>query len=299
MGVFNILFNKELKTITEEDILQIEKDPVNFESFEIEYKVKFDGDAGELRRDVVQFANGVFEGYIIFGISNDPIQVIGIEKKEVDNLKTILNNLLPQKIDPILTPFPQYQVVSLSKGKYIFIIKIFPKSYGVYGIRLHEDLTNRNYKRYEFYNRMDGSKHQMKIEELVELIESKSRGKKKHLKATIHGNNMISRFNDVFISVQAVNKSERPIIVTSYGINLPEHDYNIFILSTYPKLRLINTPLPCKLEDGESCEAFIERSFFEKMMTDNGYNYPIIVKAYFSTNDGKFYSDKITLNKIK
>jgi hypothetical protein len=293
------MFNKELKDITEVDILQIEKDPINFESFEIEYKVKFDGDAGELRRDVVQFANGVLEGYIIFGISNDPIQVIGIEKKEVDNLKTILNNLLPIKIEPILSPFPQYQIVPLSKGKYIFIIKIFPKSYGVYGIRLHEDLNNRNYRRYEFYQRMDGSKHQMNIEEIVELIESKSRGKKKHLKATIHGSNMISRFDDIFISVKAVNKSERPIIITSYGINLPEHSYNVFISTTHPKLRLINTPLPRKLEDGESCSAFIERLHFEKIIEDEGWKFPIIVKAFFNTNDGTYYSDEITLKKLK
>lgn len=238
-------------------------------------------------------------GYIIFGISNDPIQVIGIEKNEVDILKNILNDVLPKKIDPILSPFPQYQAVPLSNGKYVFIIEIFPKSYGVYGIRVHEDLTNRNYKRYEFYNRMDGSKHQMNIEEIVELIESKSRGKKKHLEAIIHGTGSISNFNDIFISVKAVNKSERPIIIRSYGINLPDYDYNIFISSTHPKLRLINTPLPSKLEDGESCEAFIERSYFEKMMTDEGWNYPIIVKAYFNTNDGAFYSNEITLYKIK
>lgn len=218
-GVSITIYNKELKSITEEDILKIEKEPVNFESFEVEYKERFDGDSGELRRDVVQFANGNVVGHIIFGISNDPIQVIGIEKSEVDILKNILNDVLPKKIDPILSPFPQYQAVPLSNGKYVFIIEIFPKNYGVYGIRLHEDLTNRNYKRYEFYNRMDGSKHQMNIEGLVELIESKSGGKKKYLEVSIHGGAIIGGFDGIFMAVKAVNKSERPIVIKAYGIS--------------------------------------------------------------------------------
>ncbi|KKN17084.1 hypothetical protein LCGC14_0969390 [marine sediment metagenome] len=293
------MFNKEFKDIREEDILQIEKEPANFESFEIEYKLNFNGDGVELRRDVVQFANGVLEGYIIFGISDDPIKVIGIDKNEVDKLKIILNDLISKKIDPILSPFPQYHVVPLTKGNYIFIIKIFPKNYGVYGIRQHEDLNHSNYKRYEFYQRMDGSKHQMNIEEIVELIESKSRSKKKYLAVSIHGNNTISKFNDVFISVKGVNKSKRPIVITSYGINLPNHTFNVFILPTHPKLRLINTSLPCKLEDGESCTAFIERLYFEKIIKDEGFKFPIIVKAFLNTNDGRFYSDEIKLKKLK
>ena len=293
------MFKKELKDITEEDILKIEKDPVNFESFEIEYKERFDGDAGELRRDVIQFGNGNVVGCIIYGISNDPIKVIGIEKSEIDILKNILNDVLPKKIDPILSPFPQYQAVPLSNGKYVFIIEIFPKSYGVYGIRVHEDLTNRNYKRYEFYNRMDGSKHQMNIEELVELIESKSRGKKKHLEVSIHGFFLIGGYDDVFISVKAVNKSERPIVVTSYGISVPEKEKVVYISPLHPELMVLNTKLPIKLEDGESCNAYIDRPSFEEIMKKEGWSYPIQVQGVFTTNDGKYFSEDIILKEIK
>lgn len=63
----------------------------------------------------------------------------------------------------------------MSNEKYVFLIKIIPKEYGIYDIRLQEDLTNRKYKIYEFYKRMDGRKHQINIEEIVDLIESKSR----------------------------------------------------------------------------------------------------------------------------
>ena len=61
------LFEKELKDVNESDLRKMETDPLNFESFQNEYKVTFDGNLPELRRDVVQFANGFEEGYIFLG----------------------------------------------------------------------------------------------------------------------------------------------------------------------------------------------------------------------------------------
>lgn len=214
-------------------------------------------------------------------------------------MKNILNDVLPKKIDPILSPFPKYQAVPLSNGKYVFIIEIYPKSYGVYGIRVHEDLTNRNYKKYEFYNRMDGSKHQMNIEELVELIESKSRGKKKLLEVSIHGGTVIGGYDDVFISIKAVNKSERPIVVKSYGISVPGKEKVVYISPTHPELMFLNTKLPIKLEDGEDCIAYIDRPSFEIIMKKEGWSYPIQVQGVFTTNDGKYFSEDIILKEIK
>lgn len=295
------LFDKDLKEINESDLRKMEADPTNFESLQIEYKVRFDGDAGELQRDVVQFANGFQDGYILFGISDDPITIVGIEKNELDGLKTVLNDVLPKKVEPILTPFPQYRAVPLASTKYVFIIKIFPKEYGIYGIRQSDDTNNRNYYRYEFYKRMDGNKHRMNIEAIVDLIESKGKGGKKQLEASIHGAAIMPTLDDdVYISIKAVNKSVRPIIINSYGIEIPKKGRVIYFVPTayQPKYIRINTSIPCTLEDGESCQAFLSRKDLKKMMIRKGWDYPIEAKAIFNTNDGKFYSNEIELQEI-
>ncbi|MHA1830243.1 MAG: hypothetical protein ACTSWR_01770 [Candidatus Helarchaeota archaeon] len=38
------LFDKDLKEIDKNDICKMEADPMNFESLQIEYKVRFNGD---------------------------------------------------------------------------------------------------------------------------------------------------------------------------------------------------------------------------------------------------------------
>ncbi|MHA1249006.1 MAG: ATP-binding protein [Candidatus Helarchaeota archaeon] len=296
------LFDKELKEIDENNLRKMEADPMNFESLQIEYKVKFDGNAGELRRDVVQFANGFEDGYILFGISDDPITIVGIEKKEVDILKTVLNDVLTKKIEPILSPFPQFHAVPLASGNYVFIIKIFPKEHGIYGIRQSDDMNNRNYYRYEFYTRMDGSKHRMNIEEIVNLIESKSKGEKKQLEVSIHGVAIMPTIDDdVYISIKAVNKSVRPVIINSYGIDIPKKGKVIIFTPTIlqQKYFMINTRLPYKLDDGESCQAFLSRKDLKEMMIREGWDYPIEARAIFYTNDGKFYSEIIEIQEIE
>ncbi|MBA7515192.1 hypothetical protein ES705_07231 [subsurface metagenome] len=296
------LFEKELKDVDESDLRKMETDPLNFESLQIEYKVAFDGNLSELQRDVVQFANGFEEGYIFFGISDDPITIVGIEKRNVDGLKTVLNDALPKRIEPIFTPFPQYYPIPLANGKYVVIIKIFPKEYGIYGIRQSDDMNNRNYYRYEFYKRMDGSKHRMNIETIVDLIESKSKGGEKQLEASIHGSALLPTIDDdVYISIKAVNKSVRPIVVNSYGIEIPQKRMVIYFVQSLdqPKYFMINTHLPCKLEDGESCKAFLSTKDLKEMVKEQGWSYPFEARALFGTNDGKFYSEAIEIRDIE
>lgn len=296
-----ILFNKKLEEIDESDLKKMKVDPVNFESLQIEYKITFDGDAAELRRDIVQFANGFEEGYIFFGISDDPIFVVGIENSEVDGLKTVLNDVLPKRIEPILSPFPKYHPIPLASGKYVFIIKVFPKEYGIYGIRQSDDMNSRNYYRYEFYKRMDGSKHRMNIEEIVDLIKTKSKGQEKYLEASIHDAVIMPTIDDeIYIGIIAVNKSERPIVVKSYGVEVPEKKKVIYFMTTpfQPKYIMLNPRLPYKLNDGESCQAYLSRRDLEGLMKEEGWNYPIKIRALFNTNDGKFYSDTLELNEI-
>lgn len=172
------LFSKNFNKITEQDLRELESNPANFENYEIEYKLKYDGNSDELRRDIVQFANGNSIGYLFYGWSNNPIKIIGIDKNEVDNLKNVLNNALKHNIEPQLSPFPKYHPVPLSNGKYIFLIKIVPKVRGIYGIRFSDNPSKEKFKTYEFYQRMDGTKHKMNIENIVNLIESKKFGQK-------------------------------------------------------------------------------------------------------------------------
>lgn len=314
-------FEKEFEKIDENDLHNLEKNPMNFESFQIEYKLKFNGKAAELRKDIMQFANGFEKGYIIFGISDDPISVVGIEKSEVDGLKTILNDLLTKKIEPPLSPRPKYHVVPLANGKYVVIINITPKEQGIYGIR-QSDNVNNNY--YEFYIRIDGSKHRMNIESIVNLIEKKSskkwRDKFLDVKLRKSGHLLIAK---------AVNKSERPIVVTHYRFLFPSYSFGrgsdkstiepgkLEILQKgivkAIKLMTVNPaedPLtdksnyPIKLEDGESLSEKLNlikimnriSSYYE----DRYFNNEIMndlssIQCCFYTNDGKFYSDTIEI----
>ncbi len=170
------IFSKKFSEINEGDITNLTSNPKNFEDFQIEYKIDYDSDADELRRDIVQFTSGFKFGYLIYGICDNPVRIVGIEGNRVDALKLVLNNVLPKKISPLHNPLPEFNPVPLSNGKFIFIIKIEPKSYGVYGIRKSDNMGKpRDYKTFEFYKRLDGSKHQMDIDELVELIENKAK----------------------------------------------------------------------------------------------------------------------------
>jgi len=138
--------------------------------------------------------------------------------------------------------------------------------------------------------------HQLKIEEVVELIESKSIRCKKLLEVSIHPTSLTEiDLNDVFITTKAVNKSVRPIVVNSYGLYIVKEEYIYFIMANSIPNRYLCDRLPKKLLDGESCQALISRKYFEQEMKENKWKYPLEVKAFFHTNDGRFYSNSIEL----
>ena len=62
---------------------------------------------------------------------------------------------------------------------------------------------------------------------------------------------------------------------------------------------ILGTKLPTKLEDGDSCSAYIKRVDFENQSKESGYSLPTKVKAYFRTNEDIFYSDLIELSEWK
>ncbi|MCF2141620.1 MAG: ATP-binding protein [Candidatus Lokiarchaeota archaeon] len=167
------LLNKTLKTITVEDILEIDNQPENFESLQIEYMIKFDGNTSELRNDFIQFANSHQDGILIFGIQDDPKRIIGIEKNEVDGIKKVLNNVLKKMVSPILSPFPEYRAIRINEEKYVFLINIKAKEIGIYAIQGNDNPNHKDYYKYQFWIQLDGNKHRMNIHELVELIEQK------------------------------------------------------------------------------------------------------------------------------
>jgi hypothetical protein len=73
-----------------------------------------------------------------------------------------------------------------------------------------------------------------------------------------------------------------------------------FIPTSYqPKYRMINDLLPCKLEDGESCKAYLSRKDLKEIITEKGWNYPFEARALFDTNDGKFYSEAIEIQELE
>ena len=77
--------NKPILEWNQEDIEMLRDDPYNLEDLNIEYKEQYSGDANELRRDIVSFANYEVGGYLLFGIRDDPFELIGMTRGEVDN----------------------------------------------------------------------------------------------------------------------------------------------------------------------------------------------------------------------
>ena len=290
--------------IDEAFLKNLEADPVNFESFHIEYKVDYDNNPNELRRDVISFANGIHEGYIFYGIQDSPIKIIGIDKSKVDAIKIVLNNVLPSKIEPIISPFPSMKPIPLSNGKYVVVIKIIPKENGIYGIRQGENQSSTNYLLYEFWVRMDGSKRRLKIEDIQNIILEKNGVEKKKLDVNIEtGSLLIPLVEDILISIKAVNKSTRPIVITNYGIDFIDKNEKMTIMSNNfsnpDPIKQFCDPLPKKIGDGENCSAYVGRVEVEKKLKEKGYIFPVEIRAFFRTNDGIFYSNVVDLEEWK
>ena len=284
--------SKKFEDITEKDLLDFEQNPI-FEDLQVEFKYQYNKDSDELRKDVVQFANSDKGGIIFYGVRENPLKFVGLEYKNVDKIKNHLNNILPRKIDPVLTPFPMFKIIELSNGKYVLSIVVFPKEKGIYGIRLSDNPSKSNFKTYEFYTRLDGTKHHMKIEEVVNLIEAKSKGSK-NLEATIYEPFMLDT-KERYIAIKAVNRGVRPIEINAYGIRSVK--YGTFINTYLKKLvrRNLCDPLPKTLSDGEACRALYPRKYVDSNIKYINWEYPLELKAFFNTNDGIYYSRSIEL----
>lgn len=118
----------------------------------------------------------------------------------------------------------------------------------------------------------------------------------KYIQTSIYSNILIGGIdNKIFLGVRAINKTVRPITITAYGIAVPNEKMNVIISPTHPEHILINSKLPCEIKDGQSCGAYISKAGFKETMDENGWKFPLKVKAYFNTNDGVFMSKAITI----
>lgn len=91
-----------------------------------------------------------------------------------------------------------------------------------------------------------------------------------------------------------MNKSVRPIIITSYGfhiVNQKDQGLALWIqpANLHPGTRF-NTPLPVKLQDGDSCSAFYSITNLKKELNNNNIILPIKIKGVMNTTDGLFTS---------
>ncbi len=291
------IISKKIEDITEKDLLEIEQNSI-FEDLQVEYKYQYNKKPDELRKDIVQFANSDKGGIILFGIRENPLKLVGLGSKNVDNIKNTLNDILSKKIDPVLSPLPKFKTIKLTNKKFVLCIKVFPKEEGIYAIRLGDNPSKSEFKTYKFYTRLDGNKHHMKIEEVVNLIEKKRKVLKnlevKHLEATIYIPIMLDT-KERYIAIKAVNKGVRPIVITAYGIRSVK--YGSYINTYLKKLvrRNLCDPLPKTLSDGEACQALYPRKYIESNIKDINWEYPLELEAYFNTNDGIFYSNSVEL----
>ncbi len=289
--------DKPILTWTEADLELLRDDPYNLEDTNIEYKVQYSEDSNELRKDIVSFANSEVGGYILYGIRDDPFELIGMTRNKVDNLKNTIDNIINLNIDPHLDPPPILYPIYLSNGLYVLGVQVFPKQKGLYAIRRINNPNNPNFRSYSFWIRSDGRKRQLSMEEVNSYIINTDPYKKR-IEVKIHFNTMIPDLGvERLVSINGVNKSIRPITINSYGFNIYDIDkaqwFSLWIRqpSLHPSTRF-NTPLPTKLQDGESCSAYYSIANLKEDLVDLNISLPAIIKGFINTNDGLFYSEK-------
>lgn len=285
------------------DLELLRDDPYNIEDMNIEYKVQYSGDPDELRKDIISFANSETGGYILYGIRDDPFELVGIPRKQVDKLKNTLDSIINTRIDPHLNPPPIAHPICLSNDIYILGVQIFPKEKGLYAIRKVNNPNSPDFRCYSFWTRTDGQKRQLSMEEVNTYI-IQTDPYKKYLEVSVNFG-LLGRQREVeeYICVEGVNKSIRPITITSYGLQIfDEKDnkwFNFFLPVPnykYPTT-IFNTPPNTKLLDGDKCSGFYPISLLKEDLLKFNILVPTKIKGLVNTNDGPFYSREIELRE--
>ena len=288
--------DKSILTWTKDDLEVLRDDPYNLEDMNIEYKVQYNRDVHELRRDIVSFANSEVGGYILYGIRDDPFELIGMIRGEVDKLKNTIDHIINLKIDPRLDPPPISHPIYLNNNLYVLGVQVFPKQSGIYAIRRNNNPNKPDFRLYSFWIRSDGRKRQLSMEEVNSYI-IKTDPYKKRIDVKMHFNTYLPDMGiERLISINGVNKSIRPIIVNSYGFHVKGDNDNglaLFIQSPnqHPDTRF-NTFLPVKLQYGDLCSAYYPIKDLREELANYKITLPITIKGVINTPDGMFYSEE-------
>ena len=115
-----------------EDLDLLRNDPYNLEDMNIEYKEQYSGNPDELRKDIVSFANSEEGGYILYGIRDDPFELTGISRSQLDSIKNAIDSIINIKIDPHLDPPPTTNPIHLADRSYVLGVQIFQKERGFF-----------------------------------------------------------------------------------------------------------------------------------------------------------------------
>ena len=325
--------NKPILAWTIEDLEILRDDPYNLEDMNIEYKEQYNGDADELRKDIVSFANSETGGYILFGVRDDPFELIGISRKEVDNLKTTIGSVINTKIDPHLDPPPITNPISLPSTLFILGVQIFPKKKGVYAIRESNSPNSPYFQFYSFWIRSDGYKRQLPMEEVNSyIIETDPYKKKLEVSVEIdiipktptysYFNRMsteeqresykIYKFDPdlgerpKYLIIKGVNKLIRSISIEQRYILLYDHQKDDWVV-IYPKFTLFdpmtifNTPTDTEilLKDSESIAWHYPLKWLKEGIKKHKSLFPIRIKVWIHTKDGMFYSKERELKDLE
>ena len=296
--------DKPILAWTIDDLELLRDDPYNLEDNNIEYKELYNGDPNELRKDIVSFANSVAGGYILYGIRDDPFELIGINRNQSDKLINTIDTVINIKIDPHLDPPPITNPIFLSDEFYVLGVQVFPKEKGVYAIRKINNPNNSDFRCYSFWIRSGGRKRQLSMEEVNSYI-IKTDPYKKYIEVSVDIG-LVGKPDKVeeFITVNGVNKSIRPIVVRSYGFLILDSNVNEWLGLWLPApnyrypTTIFNTPPNTKLLDGDKCSGFYPISKFREDISSHKITLPTKMKGVINTNDGPFYSEEKDLKKI-
>jgi hypothetical protein len=295
--------DKPILAWTIDDLELLRDDPHNFEDINFEYKEQYGGDPDELRKDIVSFANSETGGYILYGIRDDPFDLIGISRSQLDNIKNAIDTIINIKIDPHLDPPPTISPIPLSTGLYVLGVQIFPKEKGIYAIRRISNPNSPDFRFFSFWIRSDGRKRSLSMEEVNSYI-IKTDPYKKYIRVSVDFG-LIGKPGNIedIIRVSGVNTSIRPITVTSYGFSILDNRvndwFNLWLPAPdnmYPTT-IFNTPPNTKLSDGDKCSGFYTIPMFKEFLSAHNIALPTKIKGFIATNDGTFYSEEKDLKE--
>jgi hypothetical protein len=295
--------DKPIVSWTEQDLELLRDDPYNLEDMYIEYKLTYNNDPDELRKDVISFANSATVGYILFGIKDDPFDLIGLSRTETDKLKNTIVDVIHSHIDPRLDPPPVMHPIALKTQRYVLGIEIFPKQRGIYAIRKINNPNKPDYLRYSFWVRSDGRKRQLSMEEVNEYI-IKTDPFSKFIEVSLNIGLIQNPNKEPIecISVSGVNKSIRPIVFKNNAfliLNKEKDEWYSFWLPppSYKFPSNLNTRPNTKLLDGDSCSSYYPTSYLKKDLESKGIILPTLIKGIVNTNDGRFYTKEMKLTE--